>query len=85
MAYQQLMKKNIVKGTSNRELGWMLLTKYLPKQDTNNCNKLILESHKKVLFIVRLTVSGGFSSWTSTPSALTINKSEILTHFSTEI
>ena len=57
---------------------------YLNKIQTS-CNKLILESHKKVLFIVRLTVSGGFSSWTSTPSALTINKSEILTHFSTEI
>ena len=57
---------------------------YLNKIQTS-CNKLILESHKKVLFIVRLTVSGGFSGWTSTPSALTINKSEILTHFSTEI
>ena len=34
MAYQQLIEKNIVKGTSNRELGWVLLTKYLPKQDT---------------------------------------------------
>ena len=50
-----------------------------------SCNKLILGSPKKVLFMVRLTVSGGFSGWTSASSAVTINKCGILTHFSTEI
>ena len=84
MTYQQLKKTSSKAQVTESWVGCSWQSIYLNKIQTS-CNKLILESHKKVLFIVRLTVSGGFSGWTSTPSALTINKSEILTHFSTEI